>query len=742
MMPMMPSLAPPPTSQPRCMPVAVDAPLHTGLGLLSYAPAEDGGSVEAGRIVRVPLGARSMLGVVWDSAAQIEPLPQGVKLRPVQAVLPLDALGEPWRRLVAFAARYYQRSVGEIAATALPPALRTIKPERLMQYLQPTSPKKPSKTLKSPQTPSSPNATLGRGCAADPSPSATSTAAQTRPALCAEQHAALEAIAQAGTQPCLLWGATGSGKTEVYLHAVERTLEASAQAQALVLVPEINLTPQLIARFRARFEPLLGADCVVALHSNIAPAQRLKNWLAAHTGRARIVLGTRLAVFASVPHLAIVIVDEEHEASFKQDDGPRYHARDLAIWRAHDARVPIVLGSATPSLESWHAASVGRYRRIDMPSRIGAASLPTVRMVDMHQQGTGVALSRELLAAITERIVRGEQSLVLLNRRGFAPVLLCPQCKYKSDCPHCSAHQVFHKRDHSLRCHHCGAHARAPKVCPRCGCEHIVPVGWGTQQIEDQLNARLADVRRADGAAVRIARIDADTTSAREAMATQLQAVHAGEVDVLVGTQMVAKGHDFRRITLVAAIDPDGALFSGDFRAAERMLALLMQAAGRAGRDAAFMQACAHRRAELLVQTLHPTHALFDCLRRHDWAAFAQQELAQREGVGLPPASAQAILRADAKTQAAAAAFLHEATALARAHAIAHVEDVYISAPIPLALARLANVERAHVLVEAQNRAHLQRFLRAWLVLLHTLRTQPQHRGVLRWLIDVDPQDF
>lgn len=762
-------LEPEPAAPSDAVSVAVDAPLHTGLGLLSYAPPSDGQSLQAGQIVRVPLGARSMLGVVWDAAAQPAALPAGVKLRPIEAVLPLGALDLSWRRLVAFAARYYQRSVGEMAAVALPPALRGITQQRLQGYLQPKISEKTPKGAKSLLRPTSSKADLGRGqpseamegqqahaqsavCAQTPDTSLgqkgigwgamAGVQADGAPALSAEQRAALDAIASAGVQPCLLWGATGSGKTEVYLHAVQRTLQTQPTGQALVLVPEINLTPQLIARFQARFEPLLGAGCVVALHSDVPAAQRLKNWLAAHTGRARIVLGTRLAVLASVPQLAIVIVDEEHDASFKQDDGPRYHARDLAIWRAHDARVPIVLGSATPSLESWHAAEVGRYRRIDMSSRIGQAALPEVRMVDMHQTPPGQALSQALIAAIAQRVQRGEQSLLLLNRRGFAPVLMCTNkgCGYKSDCPHCSAYQVLHKRDHTLRCHHCGARARAPQVCPRCGSAHLLPVGVGTQKVEEELAERLADVRRADGGPVRIARMDADTTAQRGALAAQLAAMHAGEVDVLVGTQMVAKGHDFRRITLVAAVQPDGALFSGDFRASERLLALLMQAAGRAGRDGAFMQAAPERRAELLVQTLQPDHALYQCLRSHDWAAFAQQELEQRRAAGLPPVHFQAILRADAKTQAQAAAFLHEAAALAREQAIAHVDDVFISGPIPLLLARLADVERVHVLIDAADRRALQRFLHAWLPHLHALKAR--HKAVLRWLMDVDPQEM
>lgn len=351
----------------------------------------------------------------------------------------------------------------------------------------------------------------------------------------------------------MLFGSTGSGKTEVYLRCVQEALEADPTAQALVMVPEINLTPQLEERFTSRFAPRFGSQAVVSLHSGMTNPQRLKSWLAAHSGVARIVLGTRMAVFASLPGLKIIVVDEEHDPSYKQQEGARYSARDLAIWRGREQGAKVLLGSATPSLETWHASRPptaedpegGRYVRLAMPSRIGAGAPARVRRVDMNQQPRRAIFSAPLLAAITERVARGEQSMVLLNRRGYAPVLHCADCGWKSDCPHCSAHQVFHKADRTLRCHHCGYTVRVPRACPTCGSPDIHSMGRGTEQLEEQLGDLLSEVLRPDRTPARIARIDADTTKAKGSLEAQLAQVHSGEVDVLVGTQMIAKGMTF-----------------------------------------------------------------------------------------------------------------------------------------------------------------------------------------------------
>ena len=523
------------------------------------------------------------------------------------------------------------------------------------------------------------------------------------------------------------------------MRAAQAALEHDPKAQILVMVPEINLTPQLEARFRERFAPLWGASCLVTMHSGLTPAQRMNHWLAAHTGVARIVLGTRMAVFASMPHLQLIVVDEEHDPSYKQQEGARYSARDLAIYRGHLEHAKVILGSATPSLESWHhsrptsdAEGAGRYMRLHMPSRIGDGVLPTVRRVDMNHQPRNTVFSEPLVQAMRERVQRGEQVLILLNRRGYSPVLHCRDCGWKSECPHCSAYRVFHKIDRSLRCHHCGFAQAVPRACPGCGNLDISPLGSGTEQLEEHLAELLGSLRRPDGQGVRIARIDADSTRLKGELDRQLAEVHAGEVDILVGTQMIAKGHDFRRVSLVAALNPDGALFSSDFRAPERLFSLLMQAAGRAGRDASMSLNAA---CEMWVQTFHPQHALFEALKQHDYPHFAAQQLQERREANLPPFSFQALVRADAKTQEAAQDFLNAARAASDALAEQLQVDVYPA--VPLTIQRVANVERAQMLVECLSRKALQQFLSAWHAPLHQLRSQ--HKGVIRWAVDVDP---
>jgi primosomal protein N' (replication factor Y) len=689
--------------------IVVATPAHSGLGApLSYRSEQP---LSPGTLVRVPLGAREVLGVVWDTA---DAPPAGwdeAQIRPVGAVLPgLPPLSAGWRQLVGFAARYYQRGLGELALAVLPPALRELDEVQLARRL---------KRLGSARTAAAP---------AD---------GDVAPAPSAEQQAVLDAL-PAQDRPVLLYGVTGSGKTEVYLRATERVLAGDPDAQALVLVPEINLTPQLETRFRARFEARYGAGAVVSLHSAMTPAQRLQAWLAAHLGRARILLGTRMAIFASLPGLRLIVVDEEHDPSYKSQEGARYSARDLAVYRAKaetqagGQRCQVILGSATPSLESWHASEQGRYVRLAMPGRIGGGRLPALRLVDMNHQPKGAVVAPPLLAAMQERVARGEQCLVLLNRRGYAPVLACWSCGWKSQCPHCSAFRVFHKLDRTLRCHHCGATARVPRACPDCGNLDIAPVGRGTEQLEEQLASLLADVHRPDGGPVRVARMDADTTRLKGSLEAQLEALHSGEVDVLVGTQMIAKGHDFRRITLVAALNVDAGLFASDHRAPERLFALLMQAAGRAGRDAGHSP-----HSEMWVQTWHPEHPLFAALRRYDYPAFAAQQLAEREEAGMPPFGYQALLRADARTQEAAQAFLQAAAD--QAAGLPEREAVTLYAPVPLTIQRVANVERAQLLVESDSRAALQRFLAAWQPRLLACRQAPGTRGLIRYAVDVDP---
>ena len=709
---------------PHLLDVVLQMPAHSAVrGPLHYRCVMP---LQAGHLVRVPWGQRETLGVVWGTAQPEDVAPEVVgKLRHITTPLAgLAPLSPFWLQLVTFAADYYQRSLGEVALAALPPALRDVQPDPLARRLKRQA------------------ALLSRAPRQHPPSTAPGLA------LTAEQEAALTGFA-AGIGPFLLWGATGSGKTEVYLQAVERLLAADPLAQALVMVPEINLTPQLEARFHARFVPQYGEAALVSMHSGMTNPQRLNSWLAAHQGAARIVLGTRLAVFASMPHLKLIIVDEEHDPSYKQTEGARYSARDLAIWRGKNEAAKVLLGSATPSLESWqHATPLGprgpKYQRLDMPSRIGAGVLPQVVRVDMNHQPKKAAIAPPLLAAIQARAARGEQSMLLLNRRGYAPVLACSACAWKSECPHCSAYRVFHKIDRSLRCHHCGFAEPVPRVCPECGNMDLQTVGRGTERLEEHLAELLAGSRRPgsesalhpQGEPLRIARIDADSTRLKGELERQLAHVHAGDVDVLVGTQMIAKGHDFRRITLVAAINPDGALFSSDFRAPERLFSLLMQSAGRAGRDA-----LVSGHSEMWIQSFYPQHPLFDALKRHDFAAFAASQLKDRQTASLPPFSFQARVRAEARTQEVAQGFLTAAADAARGAPETASQAAYVTLypAVPLSIQRVANVERAQMLIESPNRARLQAFLSAWAGVLHTTRAGPAGKGLMRWAVDVDP---
>jgi primosomal protein N' (replication factor Y) len=740
--------------------IVVATPAHSNVaGALTYASES---ALAPGALVRVPLGKREVLGVVWKILPDSGDLPPA-QARSVLGVLDgLAPLSATWRQLVAFTAAYYQRSIGEVALAALPPQLRELSTVQLARRL-----KRP--VAAAPDTPDTTNLI----------------------ALSPEQAKAIDEF-DADIRPALLFGATGSGKTEVYLRAAARVLAQDPAAQVLVMVPEINLTPQLQARFEERFAHL-GKAQVVALHSGLTPAQRLKSWLAAHAGQARLVLGTRMAIFASLPNLRLIVVDEEHDPSYKQQEGARYSARDLAVYRAMIESSPaqaaedpdtqtekegrpagicrVLLGSATPSLESWQATVTGRYQRLTMNERIGAfnptgtgdsstagppqggtapsggsdghavpsvgaihGSLPAVRLVDMNHQPKHCTIAPPLLDAVAQRIARGEQSLIFLNRRGYAPVLACHDCGWKSECPHCSAFRVFHKMDRTLRCHHCGFTERVPRACPACGNIDIAPLGKGTERLEEHIAELLAGVTRPDGSPLRIARIDADTTRLKGALESQLASVHAREVDVLVGTQMIAKGHDFRHSTLVAAINPDGALFSSDFRAPERLFGLLMQAAGRAGRDAERGEA-----SEMWVQTFHPQHPLFAALKKHDYPAFAAQELKEREAAGMSPFGFSALLRAEAREQAVAQGFLNAAAAAAQTHQLPGSEAVTPYPAVPMTIQRVANIERAQMLVESPSRAALQRFLAAWQPVLHQTRQQADFKSLIRWAIDVDP---
>jgi primosomal protein N' (replication factor Y) len=629
--------------------VVLPTPAHSRLPeVLSYRHSE---TLPVGALVRVPLGARELLGVVWESQSGNDE--SGTldlaALKPTTAVLDLPPLGKAWVDLIRFAAGYYQRFAGELAMAALPPQLRDLDEAQFVRLIKKRDKKSKEAVRAEPAHATTHGPSTGSG---------RTRVSVTTLGLSPEQEQVLTQLQSSDPRPKLLFGATGSGKTEVYLRRIEQVLAADNTAQALVMVPEINLTPQMEARFQARIEARFGAGTVVLMHSGMTPAQRTASWLAAHLGQARLVLGTRLAVLASMPNLRLIVVDEEHDPSYKSTDGSRYSARDLAVYRGSSGAsaegLQVILGSATPSIETWHNATpVGgkpaRYQRLDMPSRISSAAMPKVRLLDMRLQHKSAlvagGLAPALMQAITERAERGEQSLLFLNRRGYAPVLNCGSCEWKSACPNCSANQVFHKKDRRLRCHHCSLTTLVPRQCPECGNLDIGMQGRGTEQVEEMLTEQL-------GEKFRVLRLDADSTKTKGSLEAQMASVHAGDVDVLVGTQMVTKGHDFRRITLVAAVNPDSALFAADFRAPERLFSLLMQAAGRAGRDASMSG-----QAEMWLQTHHPQHPLYKALAAHDYPAFAATQLAEREGAAMPPFSYQALVRAEGRTQELAQEF-------------------------------------------------------------------------------------
>jgi len=527
------------------------------------------------------------------------------------------------------------------------------------------------------------------------------------------QQQVVDAVAQSHGYGCfLLHGVTGSGKTEIYVHLMHRMLQQGGQV--LLLVPEINLTPQLENYFRSRFP---DAE-LVSLHSGLADGERTQNWLRAQSGSARIVLGTRLAVFTPLPQLALVIVDEEHDASFKQQDGLRYSARDVAIFRANQRGVPIVLGSATPSLESYYNAQSGRYRLLRLTGRaLAAAQLPTVRCINTSNAFMQHGISEQLLTALELRLQRGEQSLVFINRRGYAPVLMCTACGWLSGCPNCAGKLVLHLQNRRLCCHHCGHQERVPHACPSCGDADLQPVGIGTQRVESALQERFPEAR--------ILRVDRDSTRNKGTWKAMRQQIHDEEVDILVGTQILAKGHDFPNLTLVGVLNPDSALYSSDFRASEKLYAQLSQVAGRAGR--------ADKPGEVLIQTAFPDHPLFRALREHDYDAWAKILLAERQSAGFPPFVYQVLLRAEGKEEGGVFSFLRQAREAATGLALA----VEIYGVVPAAMPRRANHSRAQILVQCESRKLLQQFLRAWKPLLDVLPAQK-----LRWSLDIDPLEF
>jgi primosomal protein N' (replication factor Y) len=661
--------------------IALDTPLDS---LFDYRWACEPGSEPAvGQLALVNFGRREAVGLIVAVKHETDVPPD--KLKDALAVRSqLSPLPERWIALARFAAAYYHRPLGEVAMPGLPKNLRlstTVALDRALKKLNKVAD------------------------AHDPTPA-------DMPVLNAAQQQAADAIGGAqGFSPMLLYGVTGSGKTEVYLQACAQVLQRDADAQILILVPEINLTPQLEGNIRARFPGVMLAT----LHSSLSEGERMLHWLAAHTGRARIVLGTRLAILSSLPNLKMIVIDEEHDPSYKQQEGLRYSARDLAVWRARQLGIPIVLGSATPSLESWHHAQTGRYRRLELRERaVRDAVLPRVKLIDMERDKPKEGLTSTLMQALRLRIERGEQSLLFLNRRGYAPVLCCEACGWISNCTRCTAFMVLHRPERRLRCHHCSLELRIPHACPTCGNIDLQPLGRGTQRVEEGLQALFPDAR--------ILRIDADSTRRKGSAQEAFDTVHRGDVDILIGTQMVAKGHDFKKLTLVGVLNPDTALFSQDYRASERLFAQLMQVAGRAGR--------AGLESEVLIQSRYCQHPLYGAVMRHDYDRFAGSLLEERHQAALPPYMYQALLRAEAPELATAIEFLEAARDAVPS------DTVVINEPIPMTMTRVHNVDRAQLLVESNSRPALQAFLNEWVDALRAMKSR------VRWSLEVDPLDI
>jgi primosomal protein N' (replication factor Y) (superfamily II helicase) len=712
--------------------VALDTPLRHAF---DYLPPHDDAPVAAGARVVVPFGRQRRIGIVIEVASHS--LLPAARLKRVTSVLDAEpALDSHTLALVQFAADYYQHPLGEVVASALPAALRAgraleaidirvrltdaaavglrLGPRQraLLERLAADA------SVETAALTAAERATLPslvrrglveRHVTRRISPRAVASAAA-GPALTPAQSAAVAAITERapGFAAVLLAGVTGSGKTEVYLRLIERVLAAGRRA--LVLVPEIGLTPQAIERFQHR----LGVRLSV-LHSGLTDGERLEHWRAARQGAAPVVLGTRSAVFAPLPDLGLIVVDEEHDGSYKQQEGFRYSARDLAVWRARAAGVPVVLGSATPSLESLANVADGRYLRLDLPERTGSAGEPKISLVDLGAHATSGALATPAALAIGRHLAAGGQVLLYLNRRGFAPTLFCPGCGWAAPCPNCDSRLTVHRREHRLVCHHCGAQAPIPFACPQCQTE-LVPLGQGTERLEDTLDRLFPGVP--------VLRIDRDTIRRRGELETALAQVHTGAARILVGTQMLTKGHDFPDVTLVVVIDADQGLFGTDFRSSERLAQNIIQVAGRAGR--------ASRPGEVLVQTACPDHPLLVRLLSEGYEGFARAALQERAAAHWPPYSRLALLRAEAAVSEIPMEFLRAAR---EAAALGPSDGIRLLGPAPAAMERRAGRFRAQLLLEAAGHGALKRLLLDWVPRLEAL---PQARRV-RWSLDVDP---
>ena len=720
--------------------VAVPAPLRR---LFDYRVPADWSVPQPGSRVRVPFGRRHHIGVVLETGVNSNVASNKLrdleKLIDVSPVLPADMLS-----LLNWVADYYLAAPGEVYETALPVLLRQDRPAEARKakhwQLTPTGREiDPASLVRAPvqqallvrlrlgpcsqaellELGNSVSAVLKRLLEQDwvmpAEPQQAGLDMVTGPGLSAEQQQASDAICSSdGVYSChVLHGVTGSGKTEVYLDVISRQLRQGMQA--LVLVPEIGLTPQLLARFRQRF----GSDVVAVLHSGLADGERLNAWLSAQSGQAAVVIGTRSAVFVPMPRLGVIVVDEEHDSSFKQQEGVRYHGRDVAVMRAYRRQIPIVLGSATPSLETVHRCHVGNYKLLVMRERAAGSVMPAVRLIDMRNTSVADGLSPQLVQALQRCLQAGEQSIIYLNRRGYAPVYMCYDCGWVAQCPRCETRLVYHQRQARLRCHHCGHDQPVPDSCPTCAHEALHPLGDGTEKLEKVLSQRLP--------AARIARLDRDSTSRRGALEACLDDMATGRIDILVGTQMLAKGHDFPSVTLVGVINADQNLYSVDYRGSEHLVQQVMQVAGRAGRR--------EQAGTVLIQTWHPDHAVFDALSRHDYQGFVDSELRERKAAGFPPYAYLALLRAEAVAMEAVMGFLTEAAQLAKPLA---AERVTVFDPVPAPMTRRAGRYRGQLLMQATDRAVLHRVLQQS---MPTLETLPEARKV-RWSLDVDPVDL
>jgi primosomal protein N' (replication factor Y) len=731
--------------------LALPSPLRR---LFDYlAPAGVSASdLQPGMRVRVPFGRREMIGILIEVAEHSE-VPTD-KLRPAISILDSEApLPPALFKLCLWTAQYYQHSLGDTLSWALPVLLRQGEPaesrqERFWQIAPNASvddpriaraPKQKEALVTLAQHPhgvahqllsklmlnrESLNLLLAKELVQvevrchKPVERHERWLAQPELPLNPEQRAAYEAI-RAGFgsfHASLLAGVTGSGKTEVYLQLIRETLEAGKQA--LVLIPEINLGPQTLARFEQRFNARIAL-----VHSNVNDRDRLDAWLAARDGEADIIIGTRSALFTPMKNPGLIIIDEEHDGSYKQQEGLRYHARDLALVRARQEDIPIVLGSATPSLESLHNAYTGRYALLRLNQRAGGAQQPRFLRLDVKSRPLDSGISGPMQQAIGQTLAAGQQVLVFLNRRGFAPTLLCHDCGWLSGCPRCDARMTVHQRSGELRCHHCGHVERTPRNCPSCGKVDLRPVGAGTERAEERLGILFPDFP--------VLRVDRDSTSRKDAMNQLFATIQKGNPCILVGTQMLAKGHHFPRVTLVSILDADGGLFSGDFRASERMAQLIVQVAGRAGR--------AEEPGRVIIQTHLAEHPLLIQLTEQGYFAFAEQALSERRAAGLPPFSHLALLRAEAHKPGQAEGFLDEACTEAEQLLIdMQLGGIELLGPVPAPMERRAGRYRAQLLVQANARAPLHKLLATWLLALENM---PSGRQV-RWSLDVDPVDL